>query len=192
MTIATTFSGLGLSLLDPQPDQVDIHDIARALSQINRFNGNTRFPYSVGLHSLMAAEAGASIGHTAQFKLAALMHDAAEAYVGDVSTPVKELLGDKFRDIERRVSEVIYRKYGVDEVLVYSDTMRDIDRTLANAERSLLICDAAHWPAGYTTQTSMHGAKCRAVEDELSPGAVQVLFLSRFQELRLAIGLPAL
>lgn len=192
MTIATTFSGRALDLLDPQPDQIDIHDIARALSQINRFNGNTRFPYSVGLHSIMAADAMMSIGHTPQARLAALMHDAAEAYVGDISTPVKDLLGDNFRDIERHVSAVIYRKFGVDEVLVYSDTMRDVDRTLANAERSLLIEDAAHWPRGHATQTSMHGARCRAVEDELSPGAVRVLFLSRFQELRLALGMPAL
>lgn len=192
MTIATTFSGLGLSLLDPRPDQVDIHDIARALSQINRFNGNTRFPYSVGLHCIMAAEAMMSIGHTAAARYAALMHDAAEAYVGDISTPVKDLLGDNFRDIERRVSAAIYRKFGVDEVFVYSDTMRDIDRTLANAERSVLIREAEHWPAGESVQIAACGARCRAVEEELSAEAVRVMFLTKYQGLRLAIGLPAL
>lgn len=188
MYLATTVSGRGLSLLEPNPDDVQITDIAHSLSQINRFNGNTAWGYSVATHSLQAQEAVASIGGSAVEQLEALMHDAAEAYVGDISTPVKALLGDKFRDIEGRVMDAILRRFRLSGGFLLSDKMRDIDQCLAQAERNILIRDADHWLRGDSLEVmTKHGARCRAVDMYIDPERAERRFLDKFNELRLAI-----
>lgn len=69
---------------------VDFADIAHHLSLINRFNGATCLPYSVAQHSLWVAGMLGCRGHDAATQLAGLLHDAPEAYLGDMATPVQE------------------------------------------------------------------------------------------------------
>src|SRR5689334_10911717 len=78
----TTFSGEPFWPLDPQPEDIRIVDIAHALSLQCRFNGHTKFHYSVAQHSLIM-----SFNVPLQFALEALLHDAAEAYIGDLIRP---------------------------------------------------------------------------------------------------------
>lgn len=73
--------------LDPRPEDVDIRDIAHALSNVCRFAGHTRFHYSVAQHSFLA-----SVYAPPESALPALLHDAAEAYMGDIARPWKKFL----------------------------------------------------------------------------------------------------
>lgn len=92
-----TYTGLHFPLLKPEYFHFNILDIAHALSQLCRFTGHTSSFYSVAQHSVMVASLV-----PADQALAALMHDAAEAYLGDVSSPLKALLPD-YKLIETNV-----------------------------------------------------------------------------------------
>ena len=82
-----TISGKRVDLFSPDPSQIDIYDIAHQLSQINRFNGATKVPYSVAQHSLYV-----SMLVPEHLQLDALLHDAHEAYMGDINTPLKQYI----------------------------------------------------------------------------------------------------
>jgi uncharacterized protein len=101
-----THSGQIFNLLDPAHSPIDINDIAHALSHLCRFTGHTREFYSVAQHSVHVSH----LCHPAN-ALAGLLHDAAEAYVGDVSSPLKSLLPE-YRIIENRIQAAINCKFG--------------------------------------------------------------------------------
>lgn len=85
-----TFSGVKWFVTDPHPDDVKIEDIAHALSMICRYGGHCREFYSVAQHSVIVAEAvWAAHPDDTGLALNALLHDAAEAYLGDVVRPLK-------------------------------------------------------------------------------------------------------
>ena len=81
----TTFTGRSVNPFDLQPEDVDIRDIAHALARICRFGGHTVGFLSVAEHSLHVAYRCASAGYA----LEGLLHDASEAYLGDVPAPIK-------------------------------------------------------------------------------------------------------
>lgn len=87
-----THSGRPFYPLNPECNEIWIPDIAHALSRSGRFNGHTRVFYSIAQHSVHVAELVEELGGTRDEQLAGLMHDAAEAYVGDVITQVKKLI----------------------------------------------------------------------------------------------------
>ena len=82
-----TYTGKKFSLLDPQPEDICIEDIARALSMTCRFGGHVKKFYSVAEHSLEMVKLVPS-----PHGLHALLHDAGEAYIGDITSPVKSLI----------------------------------------------------------------------------------------------------
>lgn len=108
--------------------------IAKALGNICRFNGNTVRHYSVAEHSVRVAQLVPQ-----QFKLAALMHDAAEAYVGDMSSPLRELVPD-FNDIERDHLRWLGRHFGVELSQLPVEVRRADLTMLATELRDLLGC----------------------------------------------------
>src|SRR5687768_10005799 len=97
-----TNAGNVIDLIDPKPDQITIEDIAAGLSKVCRFNGQIKDWYCVAEHSAHVAELVPN-----QLKLIALLHDASEAYLCDVPTPLKRALGDVYSDIEARVTAAI-------------------------------------------------------------------------------------
>lgn len=136
MTYIQTFSGVRFDLNDPQPECVRLTDIAVALSRINRFTGHTLYaPYSVAEHSVR-------VSHAVPARDAAwgLMHDAAEAYVGDVGSPLKGMLGATFESIEIAVLNEIRRKYRLDAGI--PDSVRHADKVLLSTERRDLMVDS--------------------------------------------------
>ena len=132
-------AGMGQQLNEPS-----IKEIAHALAQINRFTGHAMRPYSVAEHSLLVSSIAASEGASPVQQLAALLHDAHEAYVGDVSSPAKWAIGQPWESFEH------YQEHSVHNALGMRSTMAAnrarIKRwdliALATERRDLLKWDA--------------------------------------------------
>jgi 5'-deoxynucleotidase YfbR-like HD superfamily hydrolase len=106
-TMMQTFTGKAIDLANFREDDVRLADIAHALSLINRFTGHTTAPYSVAQHSVLVSKIVEQ-----QHALWGLMHDASEAYLGDVSTPLKMMLPN-YRELEDHVQRTIATKFGM-------------------------------------------------------------------------------
>ncbi len=104
----STFLGNRFFPSEPRIDGIAIEDIAHGLAYQCRFNGQTRTFYSVAQHSLMVASL-----LPRELGRAALLHDAAEAYLGDMVKPLKLLMPD-FNRIESAVTDLIAAHFGVD------------------------------------------------------------------------------
>lgn len=110
--------GVRFHFFDLNPDEVHLEDIAHGLSHICRWVGQCDSFYSVAAHSLLVAEktrllAGTS-GDADELVLAALLHDAAEAYLGDFSGPLKDLTCfSEYVALHDNILRMIYHKFGV-------------------------------------------------------------------------------
>lgn len=131
-----TASGKHFDLLDPKPEQVDHRVIFAAISKLCRFTGHCSETYTVGQHSLLVMSLV-----PAEFRFEALMHDAAEAYTGDVGTPFKAALAEMgctaFREIEHRIELAVRAKYGLPEKL--SPEVKHADRVALGLEKRWLM-----------------------------------------------------
>jgi hypothetical protein len=96
-----TATGRTFHPLAPRADDVDLYDIAHALAHICRFGGHVLEFHSVAQHSLLVAEALRLLGRP-DLQLVGLLHDATEAYVGDLIRPLKRAL-PSYQSIEARV-----------------------------------------------------------------------------------------
>lgn len=102
-----TYSGQYIDLLDPRPEHIHIEDIAHALSTMPRFAGHLKHPYTVAQHSIFCYHKAPS-----NHKLVALLHDATEAYLMDLPSPLKNALPG-YKLIEAKLQRVIFDRYGV-------------------------------------------------------------------------------
>ena len=93
--------------LRPKAELVDITDIAHALSMLCRANGHFKTFYSVGQHCINCAKEAAERGYSPRLQLACLLHDASEAYLSDVTRPVKAEL-PKYKEIEEPLQEMLW------------------------------------------------------------------------------------
>lgn len=107
MSWIQTFSNLAAYPLELEPSQVDIRDIAHSLALQCRFNGHVRVFHSVAHHSVLVSEHVCS-----EHRLWALLHDASEAYLSDMPSPIKELM-PAYRTAEKKAMRVIAEKYGL-------------------------------------------------------------------------------
>lgn len=108
MTWILTATGRHLDLAKPRLSDVAPLDIAWALAQTNRFTGHALRPYSVAEHSLLVCEiAEVHFGLDAHAQLAALTHDAHEAYTGDLCTPAKAAIGQPWHNFESLVESAV-------------------------------------------------------------------------------------
>lgn len=114
-------SGRRLDLLDPTPVDIEIEDIARGLSFVARWNGQTHgdWAYSVAEHSLLVETLFARInpGISVRWRLAALLHDAPEYVIGDMISPVKAAVGPGYGALDERLTAAIHLRYGLPSVL---------------------------------------------------------------------------
>ena len=106
--IFNTVSGKKVDLLHPSEEMIDIRDIAASLSKICRFGGHSKHFYSVAQHCVLVAAMAPE-----KIKREALMHDASEAYLGDVIKPLKVILGASYRNLETVFEGIISQKYGL-------------------------------------------------------------------------------
>lgn len=133
-----TFTGGVFWPLDPREDEVRIEDIAHALSLVCRFAGHCRTFYSVAEHSVRVSDACSPVARPA-----ALLHDAAEAYVGDMVRPLKTQ-GEMavFDRTERRIRNVIFTRFLGKYPIAEWDEIKAADlKLLATEARDLMV-----WP----------------------------------------------
>lgn len=108
-TCISLVDGSFFDLLSPKDNTYDIEVIAHALSRINRFTGHIDCPcYSVAEHSVLV-----SVATDPRYALEGLLHDASEAFVGDVSSPLKRILGSAYTDIEDAIQKEIAVRYSL-------------------------------------------------------------------------------
>lgn len=118
MTSVRTYSGHEVSLSDPHPASINIRDIACALSRLNRFCGATRLPVNVADHSLNVVRYLAWSKASPIVQMLGLLHDAHEAFIGDITAPVRrrirELSGrDLAQEMADRIDGTIRTAFGL-------------------------------------------------------------------------------
>jgi hypothetical protein len=200
MSWTQTYTGKRFYPNAPRTDDVDIVDIARALSMQCRFNGHIKRFYSVAEHSVLVSRiveerySAAAKGRwpydrddpwgrakCANIVLKALLHDASEAYLGDMVRPVKMLPElEDFRRIDSDVQIVIEAAF-VDEVPDWADDLiKGADNDILGSEAEWLLVDG---PLPYWTAPPPDPKIMPAMLTECSPKEAERLFHARFDEL---------
>lgn len=177
-----TWSGRTFNLLDPDPASVSIKDIAHALSHICRFNGHSNRFYSVAEHSVLVAHAMLDNDPQANL-LTGLLHDAAEAYLGDVTSPLKQLLQPAYGMLTNRVEGAIAKRLLdlPDGKVFSSEAVKRADLMVLMAERAALFdeepCTSIwRWADGIPAAD--------VVVAGLEPPVAKALFLEYFETFR--------
>lgn len=175
-----TYTGRAFDLLDPQQHSVDIADIAHSLARQCRFNGHCQFFYSVAQHSVLIAQWLRRVGASPKTQLYGLLHDAPEAYVGDMPRPLKKLLPE-FRDIETRVAVTVLKRFGLRLIDIPHEVHLADARILLDERKALMgLCQRA-W-------TGMDGLEPLGVVIEpWLPGKATDAFLTMYVDLQEAV-----
>lgn len=167
-----TWSGLHFHPWKPKPEEVDLKDIAHALSLQCRFNGHvTRF-YSVAEHAIIMSRLVEPC-----LELAALIHDAAEAYIGDMAHPIKASgQMDAYEVLDELVTRAICAKFDVEYGQTQDEGLKALDRRLCATEARVLFQAVPGWTTRYTELEEEFHPK------GLSPTQAERAFLKRFKE----------
>lgn len=175
MTIAVgtdwieTFTGKQFHLLNPSPDEICIEDIAHALAHQCRFTGHTRKFYSVAEHSFHVSRITGT--------LEGLLHDASEAYITDLSRPVKynTPVGIPYFEVENAIMSVIAKKFGF--VWPVAAAVKSADNIMLHTEKVQLMTDLS-WDGAWG-QPELSDVRLECWTPELA----ELVFLQRFDEL---------
>jgi len=134
-----TYRGEQFTPLDPDINQIHIEDIAHSLSLLCRANGHIDYFYSIAQHSINCANEAKARGYSARIQLICLIHDASEAYISDITRPVKLYLTE-YKEIEKRLQDVIYTKF-LGDVLQEDefDLMNQVDNEMLVTEFDALM-----------------------------------------------------
>jgi hypothetical protein len=150
MSCIRTYTGIMFDPLNPDPALINMVDIAHALSLLCRANGHFRNFYSVAQHSINCMEEAKARGYSRKVQLACLLHDAGEAYLSDVTRPVKQEI-PKYLEIEKPLQDLIWKKYlgcllteeeytqvfEIDDAILYHEFVALMDMKLEPVEPEL-------------------------------------------------------
>lgn len=140
----TTYSGKKFYPMDPRPEDIDTFDIAQSLARLCRFNGHCTTFYSVAQHCVLV-----SLMCDPKDALWGLIHDASEAYVGDIPTPIKRLPEFAFyREAEDKVQNLICDCFNLPYEKPVSVSLAD-KRILATEARDLTMTEGRNWTTAY-------------------------------------------
>lgn len=201
MTWTHTSLGRALDLLDPDPAAVDLLEIARALGNQCRYAGCvTRF-YSVAEHCVLISRWLETDGHPREVQLAGLLHDAAEAYTGDITWPMQAVLwGDdevarisreRYRRCQERLDRIVAALAGVDPELLHCDAVKTADLRILLDERAALLTEPP--PRPWAVEAELGLSPLGVEIDGWPPKTAGAVFAARLHDLRAVDfgGMPA-
>lgn len=139
---AGTVHGHRIDFTSPKPEEVDVMDIVYGLGNQCRFTGQVTEFYSIAEHSIHVCELVIRAGYP-ELGFDALMHDAHEAYVGDVSTPLKREIEPCFKPVDARVRQAVATRFGL--ILPQHDIITHYDRVALITERDAIQPRHADW-----------------------------------------------
>lgn len=170
-----TFSGGRFYYREPLLEEIRIEDIAHAIAHNCRYNGHTRDFYSVAEHCILG-----SYMVPEEDALAFLLHDANEAYLTDIPSPMKAYLmehgvaGNILKELEARYDELIYRRFGLPWPM--PATVKEADLRMLKTEVEQIMSD----PADYRiTDIKPYPLRIEC----LKPAEAEAVYLDRFHEL---------
>lgn len=168
----TTLSGKFFDILKPEEYDYDIEEIATALSNLCRYTGHVNTFYSVAEHSVLVSRIVPE-----RLALAGLLHDASEAYLGDVSSPLKKLLPE-YKAIEERVQRAIATSFKLGDDLSHP-AVHEADKRMYWQERQSV--------ANNGVRDNLWHQDLRATRKEqatgMSPHMARRMFIKRYREL---------
>lgn len=168
-----TVSGRKFHFLDPQPEEIDIDDIATALSNNCRFTGQFRKFYSIAEHSVAVSELSGN-------SLVGLLHDASEAYLQDIASPVKGHLAN-YRELEDKVMRAIAARFGFE--YPYGPEVKFADVVQLSTEaRHGLPSRGNNWDWAFLWHEG-RPKRSGIIPRFLSPSQAKRLFLRKFEEI---------
>jgi hypothetical protein len=163
-----TFTGKVFDVLNASVDDICIEDIAHSLAYTSRFGGHLNQFFSIAQHSLIVEEQCVE-----EEKLWGLLHDATEAYLSDVVTPLKK--SDLFKDYriaEKKLEKVIFKKFGL---------VGDLPKSVDLIDKSSFYIEIAnfynHWPEDKMDLLPNYPVKA------MTPAEAEATYLKRFYEL---------
>lgn len=172
-----TYTGRHFKVMFPDIDDIDIIDIAHALSMQCRFTGHSSRFYSIAEHSVHVSY---MCGDDPIDMFWGLMHDASEAYLTDVAAPVKPYL-QNYKEIEASLMEVICYKFGLP---------LGEPNIVKKADMKMLKIEAAELMASKGLDWRVKGVSLEELGDQqkvnlklYSPEEAKEVFLRRFKEL---------
>lgn len=172
MSVTMTCRGQPFHLIDVDPDAIDIYDIAKQLSQQCRFGGALERFYSVAQHSVFV-----SYLCDPDHALVGLLHDAAEAYIGDIKKPLKNLLEPTITEIETPILQAIFDKYKADCSAQHLPVdVKMADEFACELERYSFSPQSTFW------KTPKHIKEYGKIQS-LGMEHAEELFIERFKEL---------
>jgi uncharacterized protein len=162
-------SGGWFDLMDPWSSDFTIEDIAHGLGNQCRYAGQCSRFYSVAEHSLHVSDV------VDGFDLEALLHDAAEAFLGDITRPLKQLLPD-YRRIEKNVEAAISKRFNLNPDAL--QVVKEADLSVLAAEQAQIM------PTGTDEWATLAGIEPAPIRvKHLSPDEARKAFLQRFNQL---------
>lgn len=138
MNLIKVSSGHYVDIINPDPNTLDIYTISSALSKICRFGGHCPKYYSVAEHCIHSTQIGISEGYDNNALKTIFMHDASEAYIGDIVRPLKANLS-QYRKIEERINRAIEYAFNI-KFDKFKNEIKNIDNILLKAEKRTM------WP----------------------------------------------
>jgi len=174
-----TNSGRQFFPLAPVADDIDVGDIARALSHMCRFAGHVERFYSVGEHSVHVSRAIEAMGGSLNDVRWGLLHDASEAYLVDIPRPLKITDGfAPYREAEKRLQAVVAVRFGLS--VKEPEVVSQVDRSMVAIEADVLFVNRnAAWQAPYCEPRLKELVKISA----WAPDRARREFLDRYKEL---------
>mgnify|MGYP002621229423 CR=1 FL=1 len=180
-----TFTGARIDYTNPSPASIHIDDITHGLSNICRWHGQTNRFYSVAQHSVLLSMIvpthmaltveGLTYYEQVNLAKAALLHDAAEAYTGDIPSPIKDMMPDFVEIIEMPLLEAIFERFELStELLKY---ITPYDKAICANEAEALFRNVL--PSELAGVQPIEGL----IIDPLPPLEARRLFYQRFKDL---------
>lgn len=170
MSYITTSSGKHFDPVAPDDTLLNIRDIAHALSLICRANGHVRRFYSVAQHSIACCREAEARGLSARIQYGCLLHDASEAYLSDVTRPIKSMMTEYLR-VEDRLQSLIWQHF------VGTPFSEEETRLIFGIDDDMLSYEFLHLMPESVSDDYKHILSCPSM-DFVQPEAIEEEFVS--------------